>query len=102
MKIFQERMDAIFGSLEGLSGIADDTFIDGRSEIAHNQHIIDVLETARKNNVKFNPTKLQFKVKQASFFGLTWTPDGLIPFLRSFLRMINYLNRFSLTLAQLS
>lgn len=118
--VFQEKMDAIFGNLEGLSGIADDTFIHRESEVAHDHHIINDLETARRNNVKFNPDKFQYKVKEVSFFGLVWTPDGLVPDkekvkaivgmptptnlaeLRSFMGMINYLNRFSPTLAQAS
>ncbi|CAB3987537.1 Hypothetical predicted protein, partial [Paramuricea clavata] len=77
--IFQEKMDATFGKLDGLSGIADDTFIYGKNEAEHDQRIIDVLETARKNNVRFNPDKFQFKVEEASFFGLTWTPGGIKP-----------------------
>ena len=75
--VFQEKMDTVFGKLDGLSGIADDTFVYGKSEEEHDQHILNVLDTARDNNVRFNPDKFQFKVDQASFFGFTWTPDGL-------------------------
>lgn len=118
--VFQEKMDMVFGRLEGLSGIADDTFVYGTGEAQHDQHILTVLDTARENNVRFNPDKFQFKVKEASFFGLTWTPDGFRPGetkikairdmpspknlteLQCFLGMINYLNRFSPILAQVS
>ena len=113
-------MDAIFGPLEGVTGIADDTFTFGTSEKDHDDHLLNVLETARKNNVRFNPDKFQFKVSEASFFGLKWTPEGLKPDenkvrsivdmqppndvkeLQSFLGMVNYLNRFSPILAQAS
>lgn len=118
--IFQEKMDSTFAQTEGLSGIADDTFVYGKSETDHDRHILNTLDTARANNVKFNPDKFQFKVKETSFFGLTWTADGLKPDakkvksivdmpppqnlteLQSFMGMINYLNRFSPTIAQVS
>ena len=50
-------MDMVFGKLEGLSGIADDTFVYGIGEAEHDQRILNVLDTARENNVRFNPDK---------------------------------------------
>ena len=62
----------------------------------------------------------QFKVEETSFFGLTWTSQGLKPDdkkvkcivdmqppqnlteLQSFMGMINYLNRFSPVISQIS
>ena len=61
----------VFGKLDGLSGIADDTFAYGMGEVQHDQHITNVLDTARENNVRFNPDKFQIKVNEASFFGRT-------------------------------
>ncbi len=70
--------------------------------------------------MRFNPDKFQFKVKEASVFGLTWTTDGIRPGetkikairdmpspknlteLQCFLGMINYLKTFSPILAQVS
>ena len=116
--VFQEKMDYIFGDLGGVSGIADDTFIFGDSETKHDNHILNVLDLARQNNIRFNPDKFQFKVAEASFFGLKWTPEGLkvdekkvqaivnmqppkdLKGIQSFMGMINYLNRFSPVLAQ--
>ena len=118
--IFQEKMDTVFGQLDGLTGIADDTFVYGKSENDHDQHILNTLDIARENNVKFNPDKFQFKVEETSFFGLTWTSQGLKPDdkkvkcivdmqppqnlteLQSFMGMINYLNRFSPVISQIS
>ena len=68
---FQEKMDMVFGRLDGLSGITDDTFVYGMGEAKHDQHILNVLDTARENNVRFNPDKFQFKVTDASFINLT-------------------------------
>ena len=75
--VFQENMNMVFGRFEGFSGIADYTFVYGTGEAQHDQHLLTVLDTARENNVRFNPNKFQFKVKEASFFGLTWTPDRI-------------------------
>lgn len=63
----------VFGKLGGLRGIADDTFVYGIGEEEHDQRmrILNVLDTARENNVRFNEDKFQFKVNEASFFGLT-------------------------------
>ena len=36
----------VFGKLEELSGIADDTFVYGIGEAEHDQRILNVLETA--------------------------------------------------------
>ena len=112
-EVFQEKMDNVFGNLDGLSGIADDAFVYGKSEAEHDQHILNVLDTARENNIQFNPDTFQFKVDQTSFFGFKWTPDGLraddlnikairdmpslqnLAELQTFMGMVNYLNSFS-------
>ena len=77
VEMFQKKMDSVFGKLNGLSGIADDTFVYGKSEKGHDQQIVNVLDKAGDSNVRFNPDKVQFKVDQTSFWGFTWTPDGL-------------------------
>ena len=118
--VFQEKMDSVFGPVDGVTDIADDTFTYGKSKRDHDNHLINVLETARKNNVKFNPDNFQFKVPEASFFGMKWTAEALrvdenkvqsivtmeppkdVKELQSLLGMINYLNRFSPILAQTS
>ena len=48
--MFQEKMDNVSGNLDGLSGIANDTFVYGKSEAEHDRHILNVLDTARENN----------------------------------------------------
>lgn len=45
--VFQEKMDLVFGKLEGLSGIAYDTFVYGISEAERDQRIISVLDIGR-------------------------------------------------------
>ena len=118
--IFQRKLDAIFLDVPGVTGIADDIIIYGRSNLKHDKHLINFLEVCRKNTLTLNPDKMQFRLPQVSFFGHQWSAKGLSPdpkkiaavkrmnlpgdveTLRSFLGLVNYLNRFSLHLAELS
>ena len=78
------------------------------------------MERAQQKGVVFNKAKLQFKCKEVSFFGHTWTPQGIKPdnkkvsaildmkppedvkTLQSFLGLANYLSRYSGRIATLS
>ena len=113
-------MDEAFCNLSGVTGIADDIVIFGKSETDHDNNLIKLLDRAKENNVRFNIEKLQFKIPETKFFGHVWTKDGLKPDpekvraitnmqppqnvqdLQSYLGMINYLNRFNPSLAKLS
>ena len=100
--IFQSKLDAIFNGMEGVTGIADDMIIAG------------------KDNLTLNAEKIQFKQSQVSFYGHIWSENGISPdpkkiqalkhmefppdkeTMRSFLGMINYLNRYSALSAHLA
>ena len=118
--IFQRKLDAIFLDVPGVTGIADDMIIYGRSDLEHDKHLLNFLEVCKKNTLTLNPDKMQFRLPQVSFFGHQWSAKGLSPdpkkiaavkrmnlpqdmeTMRSFLGLVNYLNRFSLHLAELS
>ena len=118
--VFQRKLDAIFLSIPGVTGIADDMIIYGRTNQEHDKHLINFLEVCRKNTLTLNPDKMQFRLPQVSFFGHQWSAKGLSPdpkkiaavkrmelpqdveMMRSFLGLVNYLNRFSPCLAELS
>ena len=118
--MFQRKLDAIFLSIPGITGIADDMIIYGRNDQEHDQHLVNFLEVCRKNTLTLNPDKMQFRLPQVSFFGHQWSARGLSPdpkkiaavrcmelpqdmeMMRSFLGLVNYLNRFSPHLAELS
>ena len=118
--MFQRKLDAIFLSVPGVTGIADDMIIYGRTDQEHDQHLVNFLEVCRKNTLTLNPDKMQFRLPQVSFFGHQWSARGLsldpkkiaavkrmnLPqdteMMRSFLGLVNYLNRFSPCLAELS
>ena len=62
-----------------MSGIADDLIVAGATEEEHDAAFTKLIETARKNNVGFNSSKLQFKQKKVNFYGHTITENGLVP-----------------------
>ena len=117
--VFQRKLDAIFLDIPGVTGIADDMIIYGRSDLEHDKHLLNFLEVCRKNTLTLNPDKMQFRLPQVSFFGHQWSAKGLSPdpkkiaavkrmnlpkdveTMRSFLGLVNYLNRFSPCLAEL-
>ena len=118
--IFQRKWNAIFLSIPGVTGTADDMIIYGRNDQEHDQHLVNFLDVCRKNTLILNPDKVQFRLPQVSFFGHQWSARGLSPdpkkiaavkhmelpqdveMMRSFLGLVNYLNRFSPHLAELS
>ena len=118
--VFQRKLDGIFLDVPGVTGIADDMVIYGRSDLEHDRHLINFLDICRRNTLMLNPDKMQFRLPQVSFFGHQWRAKGLSPdpkkiaavkrmdlpqdveTMRSFLRLVNYLNRFSPCLAELS
>ena len=117
--VFQRKLDAIFLSVPGVTGIAD-MIIYGKTDLEHDQHLINFPEVCRKNTLTLVPDKMQFTLPQVSFFGHQWSAKVLSPdpkkiaavkrmelpqdveMMRSFLGLVNYLNRFSPHLAELS
>ena len=109
--VFQRKLDGIFLSIPGVTGIADDMTIYGRTDLEHNKHLLNFLEVCRKNNLTLNPDKMQFRLPQVSFFGHEWIAKGLsldpkkieavkrmefpqdLETMRSFLGLVNYLQQ---------
>ena len=118
--IFQSKLDAIFLGMEGVTGIADDMIIAGKDEMEHNRNFLAFMEKCMENNLTLNSEKIQFKQSQVSFYGHIWSEHGISPdtkniqalkhmefppdkeTMRSFLGMINYLNRYSALSAHLA
>ena len=117
--VFQKKLDEIFHNVPGGTGIADDMVIYGESFEEHDKHFLNFLSIVRKNNLKLNASKLQFQLKEVSFFGHSWSSKGISPdpkkikaiqhmifppdkeSMQSFLEMVNFLKRYSLRLAEL-
>ena len=110
--IFQSELDSIFIGMEGVTGIADDMVIAGRDKMEHDRNFLAFMEKCMSNNLTLNSEKIQFKQSQVSFYGHCWSKQGISPdpkkiealnhmefspdkaTMRSFLGMINYLNRY--------
>ena len=106
--------------MEGVTGIADDMVIAGRDKMEHDRNLIAFMEKCMGNNLTLNSEKIQFKQSQVSFCGHCWLKQGIsldpkkikalnhMEFqldketMRSFLGMINYLNRYSALSAHLT
>ena len=73
------KLDAIFLSVSGVTGIADDMIIYGKTNQEHDQHLVNFLEVCRKNTLTLNPDKMQFRLPQVSFFDHQWSARGLSP-----------------------
>ena len=109
-----------FKGLDSITGIADNLFVYGSSEVEHYKNLSKLMERAKQKGVVFNKDKVQFKCNKVSFFGHTWMPQGVKPdnkkvsaiiemkppedvkSLQSFLGLVNYLTRYSGRLATLS
>ena len=118
--MFQCKLDAIFLSVPGITGIADDMIIFGKTDQEHDGNLLTFLEVCRMNNLTLNPEKMQFRLPKGSFSGHSWSDKGLsadpkkieavkrmetpqdVETMRSFLGLINYLSHFSPSLAELS
>ena len=118
--IFQSKLDSIFIGMESVTGIADDMVIAGRDEMEHDKSFLAFMEKCMSNNLTLNSEKIQFKQSQVSFYGHCWLQQGISPdpkkiealnhmefppdkeTMRSFLGMVNYLNRYSALSAHLT
>ena len=94
--------------------------LQGRDEMEHDRNFLAFMEKCMENNLTLNSEKIQFKQTQVSFYGHCWSKHGISPdpkkiqalkhvefpldkeTMRSFLGMINYLNRNSALSAHLT
>ena len=118
--IFQSKLDSIFIGMESVMRIADDMAIAGRDKMEHDRKFPALMEKCMSNNLTLNSEKIQFKQSQVSFYGHCWSKHEISPdprkiqalnhmefppdkeTMRSFLGMINYLNRYSALSAHLA
>ena len=112
--VFQRQLDQCLCQIEQLIMIADDIIVVGKQH-NHKDHdvaLTNLLETARRCNIKLNFDKLQYKKTEVNFFGETYTTDGhkaaqskvsaIVEMppptckkqVQSFISMVNYLSKF--------
>ena len=97
--MFQRKLDAIFLDIPGVTGIADDMVIYGKTDLEHDRHLINFLNICRKNTLMLNPVQTSYRIMVA--VKRMDLPED-VETMQSFLGLVNYLNRFSPHLAKLS
>ena len=118
--IFQSKLDSIFFGMGGVTGIADNMVIAGSDKMEHGRNFLTFMEKCMSNNLTLNAKKIQFKQSEVSFYGHCWSKQGIsldlkkiealnhMEFqldketMRSFLGMVNYLNKYSALSAHLT
>ncbi|XP_039462577.1 uncharacterized protein LOC120436178 [Oreochromis aureus] len=117
-EVFQRAMEQIFMGYP-CAVIVDDILVGGKGIEEHDKNLKKVLERARQVNLKQNPKKCKFRLKEVSYVGHIFTDEGLkadptkisaineMPppedktSLQRFLGMINYLGKFIPNLSEL-
>ena len=118
--VCQERLNAVLKEKKGIKGCIDDILTRGVDSKDHDVNLLQLLETARMNGIKFDSKKLQFKTTKCNFFGQTIKPEDMKvdhkkveaikqmketkdkKALQSFQEMVNYLKHYSARLIGLS
>ena len=67
--VFQRKLDSIFLNLENVMIITDDIMVTGyqEDEQDNDKAFTQLLETNKKNNIKLNFDKIQYKQKEVEF-----------------------------------
>lgn len=72
-------MIQIFGAIPNVDIYFDDLIISGDDEVEHDKALAEVMNVASRFNVKFNSSKLQYKVGSVSFMGHFISKDDIAP-----------------------
>ena len=118
--VCQKRLNAVLKEKKGIMGCIDDILTRGVDSKDHDVNLLQLLETARMNGIKFDSKKLQFKTTKCNLFGQTIKPEDMKvdhkkveaikqmketkdkKALQSFQEMVNYLKHYSARLIGLS
>ena len=76
-EVFQKKNEALFGDTDGVEVIFNDIIVAAQDEQEHDEIMKKLSERANVKNVKFNPDKLQYKVKEVKYNG--WTKKSAPP-----------------------
>lgn len=60
-EIFPKENTKLFRDIPGVQVLYDDIYASGATEAEHNQNLEEVMRRARKYQVRFNSSKLQYK-----------------------------------------
>lgn len=68
-QLFQKMNERNFVNIEDLIIYIDDLLIAAETEEEHDRILAQVLNRARELNIKFNETKVQYKVREVKYLG---------------------------------
>lgn len=111
-EVMQRINSTIFSDIQGVELYFDDLIVAGKDKHDHDRILNQVIDRARKYNVKFNSKKLQYRCDHVKYVGLIISKAGLqvdpdhvkaildleepknVKQLQKFLGMCNYLCKF--------
>ena len=110
--LFETCIREILDGLSGVTNIAVDALVFGRTESEFKTNVTSFLDRCVEQEMHLIPDKIQINCEAVSFFGNTLSKDGLSPDLiwpipqnqkelQSFLGTVNYLSRFLIFLPDL-
>lgn len=76
-EIFQKIIYEYFGDIPNVVIYFDDLLVCTNSLEEHDDTLLKVIQKARSPNVKFNKSKLQFRVREVSYLGHVCSRDGM-------------------------
>lgn len=76
---FQSTMHEIFKEIPNVEPYFDDLVLGSKTMEEHLELIRKVLDTARKNHLKLNPTKIQLAKSKIIYLGHTLSDEGISP-----------------------
>ena len=77
--MFNVRMDQILEGLKGVTGIGDDVCVHGENSEDHDRNLTKLRVRAQEEGLVFNSAKCLIKQRGISFFGNTYTENGITP-----------------------
>lgn len=75
-EIFQRKNEEIFGHIPGTIIYFDDILVAGETLEEHDKSLARVIEAARRNNVKFNKGKVQYRKETVIYVGYKFSKEG--------------------------
>ena len=77
--LFETCIREILDGLSGVTNIADDVLVFGRTESEFKTNVTSFLDMCVEQDMHLNPDKIQINCKAVLFFGNTLSKDGLSP-----------------------
>jgi len=78
-EVFQRKNYELFGDIPNVHIVFDDIIIAAADDPEHDTALRELLERARKFNVRFNRSKVQLKVPTVRYLGHILSADGIRP-----------------------